>query len=165
MARARAAEDVELNVTAMLDMAFQLLAFFVLTFRPGPVEPGVQLHMPPAQADLQSHGDIVGEKAIDLNRFKLAGIGTLRVDLFSHSGELERMTIDGIPIENSVALRDAMRMYLTAPDTPIERVVIRASECLRYDEVMKIVDVCLKQKLPAKKEFVKLTLVAMEDGA
>ena len=50
MARQHSAEGVELNVTAMLDMAFQLLAFFVLTFRPGPVEPAVQLHLPPAQA-------------------------------------------------------------------------------------------------------------------
>ena len=49
MARQHSAEDVELNVTAMLDMAFQLLAFFVLTFRPGPFEPAVQLHLPPAQ--------------------------------------------------------------------------------------------------------------------
>ena len=41
MARRHSAEGVELNVTAMLDMAFQLLAFFILTFRPGPLEPAV----------------------------------------------------------------------------------------------------------------------------
>ena len=34
----RSTEDVTLNVTAMLDMAFQLLAFFILTFRPPPGE-------------------------------------------------------------------------------------------------------------------------------
>ena len=50
MARQHSTEGVELNVTAMLDMAFQLLAFFILTFRPGPFEPAVQLHLPPAQA-------------------------------------------------------------------------------------------------------------------
>ena len=27
-------EEVELNLAAMLDMAFQLLTFFILTFRP-----------------------------------------------------------------------------------------------------------------------------------
>ena len=36
MIRQQSSEGVELNVTAMLDMAFQLLAFFILTFRPGP---------------------------------------------------------------------------------------------------------------------------------
>jgi len=30
--------DVQLNMAAMLDMAFQLLAFFILTYRPAPVE-------------------------------------------------------------------------------------------------------------------------------
>ena len=38
-----------LNVTAMLDMAFQLLAFFVLTFRPPPGEDQIYLKLPPAQ--------------------------------------------------------------------------------------------------------------------
>jgi biopolymer transport protein ExbD len=30
--------EVELNLAAMLDMAFQLLTFFILTFKPAPVE-------------------------------------------------------------------------------------------------------------------------------
>ena len=40
---------MELNVTAMLDMAFQLLAFFVLTFKPPPGEDQIYLKLPPAQ--------------------------------------------------------------------------------------------------------------------
>ena len=36
--RKRNQGDVELNLAAMLDMAFQLLTFFILTFRPSPVE-------------------------------------------------------------------------------------------------------------------------------
>ena len=40
-------DEVELNLAAMLDMAFQLLAFFVLTFRPSPVEGQLALNMPP----------------------------------------------------------------------------------------------------------------------
>ena len=40
-------EDVELNVTAMLDMAFQLLSFFILTFSPPPIESQISLRLPP----------------------------------------------------------------------------------------------------------------------
>ena len=29
-------DEVELNLAAMLDMAFQLLTFFILTFKPAP---------------------------------------------------------------------------------------------------------------------------------
>ena len=43
-------EEVELNLAAMLDMAFQLLTFFILTFKPAPVEGQISLHMPPPQA-------------------------------------------------------------------------------------------------------------------
>src|SRR5262245_10487276 len=42
----RSQSDVELNMAAMLDMAFQLLAFFILTFRPSPVESPMALRMP-----------------------------------------------------------------------------------------------------------------------
>src|SRR5208283_4771297 len=49
MKKRRSDEDVELNVTAMLDMAFQLLAFFILTFRPPPGEAQIYLKLPPAK--------------------------------------------------------------------------------------------------------------------
>ncbi len=42
--------EVELNLAAMLDMAFQLLAFFILTFKPAPTEGYIALRMPPPQA-------------------------------------------------------------------------------------------------------------------
>ena len=48
MSKRRSTEDVTLNVTAMLDMAFQLLAFFILTFRPPPGEAQIYLKLPPA---------------------------------------------------------------------------------------------------------------------
>ena len=38
MRRRRKQGDVELNLAAMLDMAFQLLTFFILTFKPPPAE-------------------------------------------------------------------------------------------------------------------------------
>src|SRR6478735_11354841 len=39
--------DVEMNLAAMLDMAFQLLTFFILTFRPAPIEGQLALNLPP----------------------------------------------------------------------------------------------------------------------
>ena len=41
---------MELNLVAMLDLAFQLLAFFILTFKPAPAEGQILLRMPPAEA-------------------------------------------------------------------------------------------------------------------
>jgi biopolymer transport protein ExbD len=163
MARQNSAEGVELNVTAMLDMAFQLLAFFVLTFRPGPIEPAVKLHLPPARAvainDLPP-----GRGAVEQSPFKPAGINTLRINLFSTSGGLDRMTINDFPAETFEILRDTMRKMLSDPGSPIEQVVIQASEALHYNEVMKVIGICTEQKLPKTGEFVKLSMVAMGDG-
>ena len=47
--RSRGKEEVELNLAAMLDMAFQLLTFFILTFKPAPVEGDIALRLPPPQ--------------------------------------------------------------------------------------------------------------------
>ena len=44
--KVRGHDDVELNVAAMLDMAFQLLAFFILTFKPSPIESQIMMRLP-----------------------------------------------------------------------------------------------------------------------
>ena len=118
MARRHSEEGVELNVTAMLDMAFQLLAFFILTFRPEPFEPAVKLHLPPAQAVA-----VAPERPDPSSpaNFKPADINTLRINLFSTSGSLDRMTINDLPAENFEVLRDKMRTMLTAPKVPSKR--------------------------------------------
>ena len=60
MSRRSSTEDVELNVTAMLDMAFQLLAFFVLTFKAPPGEAQIYLNLPPAQPPAGAGTERVG---------------------------------------------------------------------------------------------------------
>ncbi len=160
MARRHSSEGIELNVTAMLDMAFQLLAFFVLTFRPAPLEKAVQLHIPPAQAIARVPPDVPPD-----NHLQPAGINTLRIGLFSTSGGLDRMTLNDLPAENFDVLRNNLSTMLSDPGSPIEQVVVQSSENLRYDEVMKVVEICTEQKLPKTGKLVKLSLVAMEDGA
>ena len=49
--------EVELNLASMLDMAFQLLAFFILTFHPSPIEGQLLLHLPPAVARHERRSD------------------------------------------------------------------------------------------------------------
>lgn len=39
----------DLPITPMLDMSFQLMAFFILTFRPAPTEAQLALTLPPAE--------------------------------------------------------------------------------------------------------------------
>jgi hypothetical protein len=41
--------DPDLPITPMLDMSFQLLSFFIMTFRPAPTEGQIAMSLPPAQ--------------------------------------------------------------------------------------------------------------------
>jgi biopolymer transport protein ExbD len=59
--------DVTLNLAAMLDMAFQLLAFFIITYHPPDVEGDIRLRLPPpvptvVSKDAQEAGSDVNNK-------------------------------------------------------------------------------------------------------
>lgn len=41
--------EPDLPITPMLDMSFQLLSFFIMTFRPAPTEGQIAMSLPPAQ--------------------------------------------------------------------------------------------------------------------
>src|SRR5690554_410813 len=46
--------NVDLPITPMLDMAFQILAFFVVIFRPTPQEGQISMYLPKAEGQEQS---------------------------------------------------------------------------------------------------------------
>jgi len=52
--------SVELPITPMLDMSFQLMAFFIFTFRPAPSEGQIAMSLPNVEA-----GDIAPPSATD----------------------------------------------------------------------------------------------------
>jgi biopolymer transport protein ExbD len=71
MFRRRKAEpgpEVELPITPMLDMAFQLLAFFILTYHPSALEGQVALALPAAgQARAKDAKDVSSENPSDVD--------------------------------------------------------------------------------------------------
>ena len=144
MPRLNSNETVELNVTAMLDMAFQLLAFFVLTFRSSPIEPGFMMHMPPAMPVVVKAGpEPPVEPIINIADFKPAGVDTLRIDLYSESGRLEGITLSHGPVDSLDDLRQKLRPFLEDPKSPIEQIVVHASDRLQYSNVMEVVGIAV----------------------
>ena len=74
------------------------------------------------------------------------------------------MTINDFPAETFEVLRDNMRTILDRSRSPIEQVVVQASENLHYDEVMKIVGICSGTEAAEDRGVCEVELVAMEDG-
>src|SRR4030095_10517717 len=88
--------DVELNLAAMLDMAFQLLTFFILTFRPAPVEGQILLRMPPPMPVTNINS---GQKAgaDESNTNPVQGLNTLIVTVVAQSdGSLRQLAIGDV---------------------------------------------------------------------
>ncbi len=73
MARRSLASEVDVPITPMLDMAFQLLTFFVMTFNPTPVEvqytmnllPGKPVAQPDAPTDDSASAEELPAEAQD----------------------------------------------------------------------------------------------------
>jgi biopolymer transport protein ExbD len=157
-------EDVELNMAAMLDMAFQLLTFFILTFRPAPFERELPLHMPSPQplAVSRSIAKPLGETTDLID--PLSNYHTLPIILTSSDdGRLRQIRIT----EQEVAVDEKLSLFhitlskmLNDPGSPFDRVIIQVGSKLRYDELMRVIEVCTRQTIGGdQKKLTKLSLV------
>ena len=73
--------ECELNLAAMLDMAFQLLTFFILTFKPAPVEGQIDVRMPPPKPVTQKAGVGAGSSDVPAD----AGVNSLVISAFPNA--------------------------------------------------------------------------------
>jgi biopolymer transport protein ExbD len=160
----RGGGEVELNMAAMLDMAFQLLTFFILTFRPAPVEGQVSLRLPPPQAIATQKGGVAAgsdEKRTD----PVAGLKTLVISVFSNpNGDVGSMAVGEQGISTLPMLRIRLQQIFSDPGNPFEQVIIQVGSNLRYDGLMKVVDICTEQKLPSGEKLTKLSFVEAPGG-
>ncbi len=170
--RKKGSGSVELNLAAMLDMAFQMLAFFVLTFKPAPVEGQLSMHLPPPVAitnpdsktdPSQSGGD--GPPPSDENTLNLFVTANER-------GDADVVKMGARPISkgalNKVLLQrvnEELKVVFNGAQLPFDRIQLSVDPRLRYDELMKLVDLCTKQKLPDGKLLQRISFIEMPEGA
>lgn len=162
MHRKRREEAVELNMAAMLDMAFQLLTFFILTFRPPPAEGQISLKLPPPQS-MEEDGQVVGPDVPTSVRVK--GVNTLVVSVFANRlGDIEQLAVGVDVVASPAALDHRLREVFGDPANPFEQVILQVDRRLRYDKLMRIVEVCTKQKCMTGEKLTKLSFVPSGTG-
>jgi biopolymer transport protein ExbD len=156
----RLESDVTLNLAAMLDMAFQLLTFFILTFHPSPVEGDVLLRLPPPVPT------VVSEKAEkaganEKNTNLVEGMHTLTITVLgSPNGSIHQIMFgNDTPIAGLDALDAKLRSTFSDPNVLIDQVILQIGSALNYDQLMQVLDVCRRQKLPNGDRLTKLSLV------
>jgi biopolymer transport protein ExbD len=158
--------EVELNLTAMLDLAFQLLAFFCLTFKPAPVEGQILLRLPPPQAILSAQNAVEKPGSDVNNKNPVQGVNTLTITVFADpkTGEIQSLGVGETQVPNIAALDGKLKTVFSDPGNPFDQVIIQVSDACRYDELMKIVDICTHQVLPDGQKLSKLSFVEIPSG-
>lgn len=155
---------VELNMAAMLDMAFQLLTFFILTFKPAPVEGQVMLRLPPPQPVTNVNaGQKAGDNAANTN--PVQGLNTLRImALGKADGSLGALGIADTSLGGLPGLDRKLSEILSDPGSGFDQVIIEVGSSLSYEGLMQVVDVCTRQTLPTGEKLTKLSFVEVPDG-
>jgi biopolymer transport protein ExbD len=154
---------VELNLAAMLDMAFQLLTFFILTFKPAPVEGQISLRMPPPQP-ISPAKNAVQAGDNPTNNDPVQGLNSLVISVIPNaSGGIGSMAIGEGVVATLTGLNDRLKNVLGDQASPFDQVVIQVGSGLRYDALMGVVDVCTRQKLPGGQKLTKLSFVELPD--
>jgi len=151
----RKREEVEIPITPMLDMAFQLLTFFVLTFKPAPTELQFVMNLLPAQPETRM--DAVAPPESAESDELPAGLRTLPTILRAGGGGfLGRVTLGERDIQGMDALREELGVILKDPTLPFDQALIKVDPDLKYSELMQVIDVFSRLKV-TKISFAELT--------
>lgn len=161
------ATTVDLNLAAMLDMAFQLLAFFILTFKPAPVEGQLGMHLPPpiplTAVKSQNNKVATGNDANDLGEVE-------KLDMYINAnsqGEVSQVKVGMRPVvqgrltaEAVGSLKRHLKEIFEIQAIPFDRIQLVVDDRLRYEELMKVIDVCTQQTLPSGEKMQRISFIS-----
>jgi biopolymer transport protein ExbD len=138
--------EVEIQVTPMLDMAFQLLFFFVMTFRASPQEGQFAMTLLPAQPATRMDAPLNTETS---SSEVPAGLRTLPTTLHAlPGGRLGRVTLGDNDIAGMEQLKKELEDILSnADEFKFDQALIKVDPKLKYSELMQVIDVFSRLKV------------------
>jgi biopolymer transport protein ExbD len=143
-------EGPEIPITPMLDMAFQLLTFFVLTYRPAPSEGQIIMSLLPVQPATSITADAPSDQPADNLPATLRTLPTiLRA---GQGGRLEQIMVGETALATDTkALEAELDKYFADPDLPFEQTLLKVDPRLRYSELMRVMNAFMNAFSHAKK--------------
>ena len=147
--KAEASPEVELPITPMLDMAFQLLTFFVFTYHPSALEGQIEMTLPKS-------GEAMASKPEDVNPNKpsdeeLEVPSELTVIIKTQAGGENPHMPHQYLVEaregttSPMTKKEELEAYLIKAKeglTNKDDIKIRADSRLKYAYVMEVMDIC-----------------------
>ncbi|HTU18116.1 MAG TPA: biopolymer transporter ExbD [Gemmataceae bacterium] len=139
-----------LPVTPMLDMAFQLLAFFVMTYHPSDLEGQMELSLPSESiTQAKNQEQVKSDAAAEKNPLELPADVTVIVrtqhDNVNNGliSDLSLQDTAGVhPVGNSLDnLRDELKKRSETVENK-ENIKLQADAKLKWQEVLNVMDAC-----------------------
>jgi biopolymer transport protein ExbD len=147
----RKAEEPTVQIAPMLDMAFQLLTFFILTYRPMPSEGQFLMNLLPPQPATSINAEAPSEAAAS-DRLP-ASLRTLPTVLKAGpGGSLAEIAVGDqtIPTDPN-ALEKELDKYLQDPNLPFDQTLLKVDPSLKYSELMTVINAFSNAFIRAKK--------------
>jgi biopolymer transport protein ExbD len=153
--------DVQLNMAAMLDMAFQLLAFFILTYQPGKVEGCISVRMPPATPVTKP--DTSGGAANAAEATALAGAVSLQITVTANKeGGIAGVRVgEHAPVTDLREVEQQLRAITRVAESPFDQVLLKVNRNLEYENVLKVIEICARNKLTSGDQQTKVSIIEM----
>jgi biopolymer transport protein ExbD len=143
----------------MLDMAFQLLAFFILIYRPSDLEGQMQLALPSMDAKAAPTKEKVDPKAAPQKESELDVPSDLTVIVKAqndgvHNGDISELTVEDRagpttirPATAEQTVTQALTKHLQRVRETVENktaIKLQGDSKLKWDNVVQVMDACRK---------------------
>jgi biopolymer transport protein ExbD len=137
--------EVEVQITPMLDMAFQLLTFFILTYHPSPIEGQFVMNLLPAAPVIDMNAPPSESNQTQPNDTAPTALRTMTTSLHAGpGGELGRVNVGDIEVQGMKQLEEKLRDILSDKNLTFDQALIQADPKLRYEELMRVIDIYSK---------------------
>lgn len=154
--------NVELNTSSMFDMGFQLLAFFILTFQPSPIEGQVSVRLPPPQAIAVRDPNAQRAGSDETNKNPVQGVNTLTISVFAEGeglGQRVSYAVGESAVSSIRGLDAKLQTVFADTGNPFDQVIVQVTPNVLYGKLMEVVEVCTRQTLPNGQKLSKLSFV------
>ncbi len=149
--KSEAAAEVSLPITPMLDMAFQLLTFFIFTYHPSGLEGQMDLNLPSEKAAAAKDKDQIDPNAAPDKAQDLVPPSDLTVIVRTQQDGVNNGIISALTLEQAAGQKPvndlkALEAELTEAKkaAPNDAIKIQGDGKLKWSAIVQVMDVCRK---------------------